>query len=150
MRKLRHRPFRVAVSECDASVIGHTGRQPVVSVPILKPVAVQHFAKRGVGRAGDKQRMPGGKRVVQVAWQSALLSGNEPANLGVTLDEDHRPASLCQFSGGNQAVDTAPDHNRISFFLHLVTKEGVCLHESSRRWTIFGKCGQPCAGPAAF
>src|SRR5579863_10175464 len=98
MHKLSHRPFWIAMNEGGAAVIGHTRSNPVVSVPVLKPVPVQHLAERGIGRAGDKQRMPGRKRVVQVPWQGTLLGGNESAKLGVTLDQDHRPPSLCQFS----------------------------------------------------
>jgi hypothetical protein len=58
---------------------------------------------------------------VEVAGQRALLGGDEPADLGVALKEDHRPAGPRQRSGGDQAIDATPDDDRIGFVRHLVT-----------------------------
>jgi hypothetical protein len=57
---------------------------------------------------------------MQVAWQRALLGGNEPADFGIALQKDHRPAGLRQLGGGDQAVDAAPDDDCIGFVRHLV------------------------------
>jgi hypothetical protein len=83
-------------------------------------VLVQQLSEGGVGGARDEQRMPGGERVVEVARERALLGGDEPADLGVALNEDHRPAGPRQIGGGDHAVDATPDDDRVGLVVHPV------------------------------
>jgi hypothetical protein len=56
---------------------------------------------------------------VEVAGERALLARDEPADLGVALKEDHRPAGPGQLGSTDQAVDATPDDDRIGFVRHL-------------------------------
>src|SRR5262249_16530674 len=96
------------------------GGAPPAGVPVLQPVPVQQVAEGRVGGARDEQRVPGGKRVVEVAGQRPLLGGDEPADLGVALQEDHRPAGPRQLGSGDQAVDATPDADGIGLGRHVV------------------------------
>ncbi len=60
MGELRRRAFGVPVGERGAPIVGRTGGDPAVSVPILEPVPVQQLAEGGVGGARDEQRVPAG------------------------------------------------------------------------------------------
>ena len=129
MSELRRRPFGVPVSERGAAIVGDAGGHPAVGVPVLEAVPVQQLAECGVGGARDEQRVPGGEAVVKVARERALLSGDEPANLDIALKEDHRAACRRQFGGGNQAVNAAPDDDRIGFVRHLSLPSGESRFE---------------------
>jgi hypothetical protein len=56
---------------------------------------------------------------VEVARERALLGGDEPADLGVALKEDHRPAGPRQLGGGDHAVDATSDDDRIGLVRNL-------------------------------
>jgi hypothetical protein len=107
--ELRSSALGVPVSERDAAVVRDAGGQPAVGVPVLEPVPVQQLAERGIGGARDEQWVPGGERVVEVARERPLLSGDKPANLRVALKEDDRPARPGQLGGADQAVDATPN-----------------------------------------
>jgi hypothetical protein len=117
--ELRRCALGVPVGERGAAVVVHAGSDPAVGVPVLEPVPVQRLAEGGVGGARDEQRVPGGERVVEVARERALLGGDEAADLGVALKEDHRPAGPRQLGGGDHAVDATSDDDRIGLVRHL-------------------------------
>jgi len=71
---------------------------------------------------------------MQVTGQRPLLGCNEPANLRVALEQDHRPASLCQLGRSHQPVDATPNNNCIRFILSLES----CWPECWGRRPLFG------------
>jgi hypothetical protein len=87
--EFRRRAFGIAVSECDAAIVGHARGYPTVAVPVLQPVLVQQLAKGGIGRTRDKKWVPGRKRIMKIPGQRSLLGSNEPADLGVSFDKHH-------------------------------------------------------------
>jgi hypothetical protein len=87
--EFRRRAFGIAVSECDAAIVGHARGYPTVAVAVLQPVLVQQLAKGGIGGTRDEKWVPGRKRIMKVPGQRSLLGSDEPADLGVSLEKHH-------------------------------------------------------------